>query len=161
MEKCGAGDSMALRIGQLWEAMVRSWTQAASMGHVWSGSMVCCQGPCLGKWPYGSWVLCRCPRPMLPSKTVQMSLIWTAILGTGLNWRHPIPGDPEGREQESHLQGQECRRAGPAPSLPWGSLGKGERCPPCPLPPVAGGRAVLKDMREEELALPLTGCSIG
>lgn len=43
-------------------------------GHLDPGS--CC-GPCLGPWSYGIWSLYCCPSPVLPSKALKMSLVWT------------------------------------------------------------------------------------
>lgn len=53
-----------------------------------------------------------------------------------------------------------CKHGSPATCLPCGGMGKEEMPPPCPFPPMAGGRVGPKVIRARELALCLIYHSI-
>lgn len=108
-ERGGTGDAMEeVRTGPLWGVWAAVMTSGGQtdLNGLWGCHLRpwWCLGPCfhqelcLGPWSYYSWSLCCCVRPALPSKAMQMFVVWAAtwspVVVWALYWADPIPWWP-------------------------------------------------------------------
>lgn len=84
----GTRGMMTARNRQIWGAQVSTRAMLTSRSMIHGEA-------CLGSWSYWNQGLCRCLRPMLPLKAIQMFLFWAAAWGPvdvwALFWVGPNP----------------------------------------------------------------------